>query len=104
MLLVSPISWDHYFVLLFLSLVLLWRELPAGGAGRRVFWVLVALVWLTPMAYWQPLIGATMSDWMTRTALPWQTATALSVQCYALLGVFAFGLATASGTSPTGLR
>ncbi len=92
MLLLSPITWDHYFVLLLLPAAILWRELPPTGLRRSALRVCLVLVWLTPMAYWYPLTGATIKSWMTRVAAPWQTLTALSLPCYALVGLFLLGL------------
>ncbi len=92
MLLLSPITWDHYCVLLLLPMAILWRELPPSGLRRSALRVCLVLIWLTPMAYWYPLTGATIKTWMTMVALPWQTLTALSLPCYALVGLFVLGL------------
>src|SRR5262249_41999258 len=62
MLLVSPITWDHYFTLLFLPLVILWVHLPPRGLERTAFWVLLVLLWLSPMLYWWPILGARMDN------------------------------------------
>ena len=52
MLLVSPITWDHYFTLLFLPLAILWVYLPGVGLRRAGFWVVVVFLWLSPLVYW----------------------------------------------------
>jgi hypothetical protein len=88
MLLVSPITWDHYFTLLFLPLAILWTYLPRVGLERTAFWVLVVFLWLSPLVYWWLILGARMDNWQSLTARPAQTVTALSVQTYALLGLF----------------
>ena len=92
MLLLSPITWDHYAVLLLLPLALLWLRLPPRSERRVFFWVCTVALWLTPMVYWAPLTGATIKNWMTKVAEPWQTLTALSPPTYALVGLFALGL------------
>jgi hypothetical protein len=88
MLLVSPITWDHYFTILFLALLVLWTRLPAKGIERAAFWVLLVLLWLKPMVYWGPIIGARIDNWQSLVATPAQTLTALSIQTYTLLGLF----------------
>jgi len=92
MLLLSPITWDHYCVLLLLPVVLLWRDTPGWKGDRWALLVCLALLWLTPMVYWRALIGAHMDTWMTMVAVPWQTLTALSFPVYALVGLFLLGL------------
>ena len=71
MLLVSPITWDHYFTILFLSLFLLWYRLPASGLPRVLFWVLLVVLWITPLAYWKlSMPKVEMSNWFYWTATP----------------------------------
>jgi hypothetical protein len=88
MLLVSPITWDHYFTMLFLPLVILWAGLPPAGLPRTAYWVLVGFLWLQPLLYWRVLTGATKANWQSLVATPGQTLTALSIQTYALIGLF----------------
>ncbi len=89
MLLVSPIAWDHYFILLLLPLAVMVRTLPPDRWVRFAFAVVVLVLWLDP-AFWHEWIIP--GPYGTRNAAPWQTLTALSFQCYALLGLFALGL------------
>src|SRR5207248_10752704 len=106
MLLLSPITWDHYAVVLLLPVALLWLQLPTGGLALGLFGVCLLALWLTPMVYWYPLIGARIETWMFMVAEPWQTLTALSIPTYALVGLFALGLSlalpheTVSSTGP----
>jgi hypothetical protein len=95
MLLVSPVTWDHYLLLLALPLVLLWRSLPGTGVARWVFRAVLAIVWMPPVLFWQPLIGARMTNWTSMVAQPWQSVTALSLQFYALIALFALALTEA---------
>jgi hypothetical protein len=93
MLLVSPITWDHYFTILFLPLFLLWHALKALGRPGLPFWILLAALWLSPLFYWRLFIpGVTIVDWHDRVATPPQTLTALSAQTYSLLLLFAYTL------------
>jgi hypothetical protein len=93
MLLVSPITWDHYFLLLLLPIAVLGAGLPPLGVWRGVFWVGITVLSLSP--YWLvshvlTLLGAPYQPerggWV---ATPLQTIAALSVHCYALIGFFA---------------
>jgi hypothetical protein len=91
MLLVSPITWDHYFTLLFLSLFLLWCWIPPAGSRRATFWVLLISLWLPPLFYWRLAFrGVSQVGWHTLIATPRQAVTVLSMQTYILLALFAF--------------
>jgi hypothetical protein len=94
MLLVSPISWNHYFPLLLLPVAWLWLHLPRGWP-RCVLGVVLVLLWL-PGAYFVRFAmgphAPISNDPLRPDALPWQSLTALSVHFYALLGLFALGL------------
>src|SRR5262249_9015949 len=48
--LASPIAWGHYFVLLTLPFLLLWRELPAGSL-RTAFLALVVVFCQPPRTF-----------------------------------------------------
>ena len=54
MLLVSPVTWDHYLVLLLIPLALLWLRIPPRSERRVLFWLCTIALWLTPMVYWTP--------------------------------------------------
>lgn len=92
MLLLSPVTWDHYCVLLLVPVVIFWRRVPRRTIARVLFWFGVIVLWLTPMVFWYPLTGARLETWMVMVAAPWQTLTALSLPCYALIALFAVGL------------
>src|SRR5262249_40282699 len=90
MLLVSPICWDHYFLLLLLPWVLVWRGLRRSALARGLFLLL-------SIAFWAPLddlymVAIPVTEDHGRLVwdapAPWQTLTVLSFQCYALLGLF----------------
>jgi hypothetical protein len=101
MLLVSPITWDHYFLLLLVPLVLLWHRLPAEGVSRWTFRALLILLWLNPGVYWA--IFKLGQGGVAQPATPVKTLTGLSVLLYATLGVFwlGLGLARAEGRHAT---
>ncbi len=92
MLLVSPITWDHYLLLLVLPIALLWRRLPRSGIAWPMFLFVVFLSCIEPFVVMQHcliLAGAARSPetghWL---AGPLETLTALSVPCYAIVGLF----------------
>jgi len=89
MLLVAPITWDHYFLLLLVSLALTWQDLPTTDLARGVFLVILACLWINPSLLWETFIANTQGA-ARGEATPVQIVTLLSFQCYALLGLFAF--------------
>ena len=96
MLLLSPVTWDHYFLLLALPIALIWLALPDSLWIKG--WLLVTLValWSETSAVWRMLIPVTASDaWPTEVASPFQTMTVLSYQFYALLSLFVLDLIVA---------
>jgi hypothetical protein len=86
MLLVSPITWDHYFLLLLAPLAVAWTRLPATNLARMTFLAIVFVLWMRSDDLYQAFIpgGATSG-----TATSWQTLCILSLPCYALLLFFA---------------
>lgn len=92
MLLISPITWHHYFLLLLLPVTLLWLWLPPTGIARVAFMaVFAALFFINPLQ----LSDAFVPGGHPRgTAFPIHTLTVLSLQCYALVGLFVFCVLT----------
>ena len=95
MLLLSPITWNFYFPLLLLPLTLLWLTLPPSELARGLFLLIVACLWIAPLPLAEAFVPET-GDFPYRVARPVQTVTVLSIHCYALLGLFAFGIKQAS--------
>lgn len=96
MLLVAPITWDHYFLLLLVPLALVWQVLPATDRARGVFLAILACLWVNPLPLWEAFIADTHGV-HRGVATPVQTVTLLSFQCYALAGLLAFSLRLARG-------
>lgn len=97
MLLVSPITWDHYLLLLVLPVAVLWQRLPRGGIGREAVVLLLAVlsikVWLVVEHGLILLDAAHLANNSHRWLVtPLETVTALSVPCYALVGLFVLTL------------
>jgi hypothetical protein len=92
MLLVSPITWEHYFLLLLVPWFLVWVRLPSSALVRGLFMALTAAFWLDPSVLWEPWLPCTVQNYrhVWGVATPVHTLTVLSLHCYALLGLFAF--------------
>jgi hypothetical protein len=101
MLLVSPITWAHYFVLLLLPATLLWLRLSPARGRRLAFWVCVALIWLkVEGVFWAVAVPFPAAQWAQYVATPWQTLTGFSLRTYALLGLFVLGLLASREPKP----
>ncbi|MBY0526455.1 MAG: DUF2029 domain-containing protein [Gemmataceae bacterium] len=87
--LVSPVSWEHYFLILLLPLAILWQHLPVG-LPRWAFWGLVLVLWPEPWQYHHYL--GRIEAGSDHTATPWNVVTEMALQMYALLGLFALNL------------
>jgi hypothetical protein len=104
MLLLSPITWDHSFLLLTLPAVMLWQRLPSGPR-RAAFWAAIGL--LATSAYGLKdnlmlLVGEGTTSGMNKwESPPWLTATILEVHTYALLA-FLILLSSMTKAPPSG--
>ena len=93
--LVSPIAWDHYFLLLLLPLAFLWRYLPATGLRVLVTCFAIILLTVNPKWVWDATIPgdgelAVGRGVVASVATPLHAVTALSYQFYTLLALFLF--------------
>jgi hypothetical protein len=84
MLLVSPVCWSHYLLLLLVPLAVVWNELPASRFARALFLAIVSAFWLGYPLVWT---AAGLTDW--RVASPLHSLGVLSYEFYALLALFA---------------
>jgi hypothetical protein len=90
MVLVAPVAWEHYFLLLLVPLAVTWVHLPPSWIARAAFLAVVFALGLSPALVWTACgVGG-------RVATPLDSLGVLSFQCYALLGLFALGLAELS--------
>jgi hypothetical protein len=97
MLLMSPTTWHHYFVLTAFPVAIALTQTTPGSWKRAASWVALLALTLAPRLIWAVLIrGASDTTppaetaanfWENggRVAQPWQSLTALSYQMYALL-------------------
>jgi len=85
MLLVSPVTWDHYFLLLILPVAMLWLGLPSSNLARAALLGVIGVLCMHPGLLWDAWIPGGPRKGM---AGPVQTLFVLSPQCYALLALF----------------
>ena len=89
MLLISPLTWDHYFLLLLLPLVQLWIGLSDAKRARIVLFLLLACLWTNPLLFWTAWLPASApADLPGRV---W-SLTVVSLHSFALIGVYILGL------------
>jgi hypothetical protein len=105
MLLVSPITWDHYLLLLILPTAVLWQRLPRGGIGREVVVLLLAVLCVQALMVVEHgliLLDAAhpANNYNRWIVTPLETVTALSVPCYALVGLFVMTLLAGGRNQP----
>ena len=96
MILVAPIAWDHYFLMLVLPLAMLWCRLPATVFHRGCLcFLIVVLFTLRPAPIWLSVIGGpgeipTDKMVVPSVALPRHALTVLAYEFYALLALFCY--------------
>ena len=98
MLLVSPITWSHYLLLLLLPATLIWISRRGVSGGHWSLCICLAPMWLHESYFWAIATHSPRDTWATSHALPWQSLTWLSVHTYALLGLYVVGLRVASAS------
>lgn len=93
MLLVSPITWDHYLLLLVLPLAILWCELTRRGYRRWWLWgILLGLLFPTSLIDWLWYAHVQVGnrpdppEWVLG---PFQSLFIYGIPTYAMLGLFA---------------
>jgi hypothetical protein len=100
LLLVSPIAWPHYFLILSMPLAWLWMNIN-GRFSRTAFWLAFALLWL-PNYYFPSLVLGKETGMIyflqgTSEVTPFHNLVLMSLPHYALVGLFllAYGGRTA---------
>jgi hypothetical protein len=97
MLLLTPVCWDHYLLLLALPLALLWARLGTSNLERLVLLILVACVWIGPLDLWRAAGFDLKADWPDYMEVPHRTYSIhrplfpplfLSVHFYSLLACY----------------
>jgi hypothetical protein len=101
MMLLSPITWDHYFVILALPSIQLWIGLPHSNTGNTLRLGLLACLWAEKGTLWRIFLPDSLFLAGSISA-PVTLVTLLSYQCYTLLALFALGLVyPGDGSGPT---
>jgi Glycosyltransferase family 87 len=98
MLLLTPIVWDHYTLMLALPLAVLWCQLPQSEPVRWTFYGATGILWLPPAAVMEhvmTLLGNEQQSGGGFVAGPLEILTALSIHTYAVLTLFILGIALA---------
>ena len=85
MLLVSPITWDHYLLLLLVPISVMWPCPPRTVGSRVAFGAILIAFWFPP---WLLHVLFLVEGRSLRTAQPLHTFTILSYQFYALVALF----------------
>ncbi len=86
MLLISPVCWNHYLLILLVPLAIIWIELPSSMCARALFLLILTAFWIGYPVVW------TVFDLNGRIATPLDHLFVLSYQFYALLGLFGLAL------------
>jgi Glycosyltransferase family 87 len=85
MLLVAPITWDHYLLLLALPVAATWLCLPRTRTARILFALILTAFWFPALLMYELTIPGGLS---VGIASPLHTVTILAYQCYALVALF----------------
>jgi glycosyl transferase family 87 len=85
MLVVSPITWDHYLMLLMLPITILWQRLPKRTNAKQILVVLLIVLSIHPWQIAEHVLILLQND--SSTVGPTGILVGLSLPCYAVLGV-----------------
>jgi hypothetical protein len=88
MLLLSPVTWSHYLVILWLPAAILWPAVLKARTPRMIYVPCIVLLCIDPLPLWKAVL-----DWPAGVAGPVQTLTILGLPTYALVGLFACSIA-----------
>ena len=113
MLLLTPICWDHYLLLLAVPLAKIWARLGQSGLARAAFLLIVMAAWADPIELWR--IGGVdlASNWSNFHDVPARTYIVhrplfvlvfLSVHFYALVATYVWLALLARGELASGRR
>jgi hypothetical protein len=89
-LLISPITWDHYLLMLMVPLGTTWVQLPESSVSRAQFLAMLVAFWSWSYLIFDLTIPGGIVGGIARPA---HTLTIGSYQCYALIALFALQIA-----------
>jgi hypothetical protein len=98
MLVLSPIAWDHYFLLLLLPIAQLWIALSTRPGGRLLLSMLLVGIWINPVDFWVAVMPRAHAAPGTAALL--LSLVVVSFQCFALLGLFLSGFRLLNRDAP----
>jgi hypothetical protein len=93
MILLTPVVWEHSFVLVVLPLFLF---VDTASPWRWAWYAAVLPLGVNPALFYRLFMGVDWAHPVWTVATPWHTLTALSVQTYALVALFLLGLRVAA--------
>jgi hypothetical protein len=89
MLLLTPVTWEHSFLLLLLPMAIFWADSPAASMQRRVLVVLSVVLLVNPAIFYPFCRIEGLSPTSRVFCSAPQVLVVLSVQCYALVSLLA---------------
>jgi hypothetical protein len=92
--LMSPVAWDHYFLLLLLPMAWLYARTRSFAWGRLGLVIRGVILWLPQWTVWRRLLPGRIHGETVGRLNALQTATGHSVQLYALIGLLALCILT----------
>ncbi|MCS6865950.1 MAG: glycosyltransferase family 87 protein [Gemmataceae bacterium] len=103
MLLVSPITWSHYFILLLLPAALLWLRWPSGSL-RILLWLVLIPLWMPDYFFVALAVGPSQAQAMVNMQhdpiKPVVNITFFAVLTYALVALFVLTVICPAHDSP----
>jgi hypothetical protein len=98
MLLVSPITWDHYFLLLTQPILLVAYHLAKEDGLRRFLTPSIFLMWLNPLFLWTLFLGADLITVFSIVSSTQKNIFIVSLPFYALVTMFTITAAVTGRT------
>jgi hypothetical protein len=100
-LLVTPVTWEHGFVLLLLPFAISWAGSPTGSLQRRLLILLaIVLMVLNPATFYRLWLFGDLPPGRRAFCSAAQVIAILSVQCYALLALFVMAMRSSTLARP----
>jgi hypothetical protein len=104
MILLSPVAWNHYFVILLLPTAWLFHRLATPGWRRVGLILCVAILWLPQWTLWKWALPGPFEGGKFHRVDGLDTLTGMAVQLYAVLGLLALCFLEGSSRAGSGSR
>ncbi len=89
MVLVSPVAWDHYILMLLPAVMIVGANLPLDGTLRWLFRLLVVCIYLHPKIYGILFLYGLRDNVVNLPIYPLQSLSVMALYTYFLLALFA---------------